>query len=97
MLRSLEEAVATLINLVANQIGVMPVFFGQGGYLRPDFRLLLSACQEKFPNINLNTISAVGEDENVLQAIVNVVDRHFLDKSRALIGKAIKGHFVYVY
>ena len=68
---SLEEAVATLEGSGATQITVVPVFFGQGGHLRNDFPVLLSACQEKFPQISLSATPAVGEDLAVLQAIVD--------------------------
>ena len=68
---SLEEAVASLGALGATQITVVPVFFGQGGHLRKDFPVLLSACQEKFPQISLSATPAVGEDLAVLQAIVD--------------------------
>lgn len=68
---SLEEAVAALGLAGATQITVVPVFFGQGGHLRNDFPVLLSACQEKFPNIKLSATPAVGEDEAVLQAIID--------------------------
>jgi sirohydrochlorin cobaltochelatase len=68
---SLEEAVATLEGSGATQITVVPVFFGQGGHLRNDFPVLLSACQEKFPQITLSATPAVGEDLAVLQAIVD--------------------------
>jgi sirohydrochlorin cobaltochelatase len=49
---------------------VLPVFFGQGGHLRNDFPVILSACREKFPAIKLSATPAVGEDEAVLQAII---------------------------
>jgi len=68
---SLEGAVASLVNKGAIQIMVVPVFFGQGGHLRNDFPVLLSSCQEKFPNIQLSATPAVGEDEAVLQAIID--------------------------
>ena len=68
---SLDEAVSRLVNKGAKTITVVPVFFGQGGHLRNDFPVLLSACQEKFPNIALRATPAVGEDEAVLRAIVN--------------------------
>jgi sirohydrochlorin cobaltochelatase len=72
---SLEEAVTSLGALGATQITVVPVFFGQGGHLRNDFPVLLSACQEKFPQIALSTTSAVGEDLAVLKAIVDFTAR----------------------
>ena len=68
---SLEEAVASLVGGGVTQITVVPVFFGQGGHLRNDFPVLLTACQAKFPQITLSATPAVGEDLGVLQAIVD--------------------------
>ncbi|MBU3589087.1 sirohydrochlorin chelatase [Polynucleobacter sp. 80A-SIGWE] len=68
---SLEEAIASLVDAGAVEVVVVPVFFGQGGHLRNDFPVLLSACQEKFPGVALSATPAVGEDEAVLQAIVD--------------------------
>ena len=68
---SLEEAVASLNSQGADEITVVPVFFGQGGHLRNDFPVLLDQCRGKFPNIQLSATPAVGEDLAVLQAIVD--------------------------
>ncbi len=68
---SLEAAVASLASAGASDIVVVPVFFGQGGHLRNDFPVLLNSCQEKFPSVKLSATLAVGEDEGVLQAIVD--------------------------
>ncbi|WP_096674428.1 sirohydrochlorin chelatase [Polynucleobacter meluiroseus] len=68
---SLEEAVTSLAGLGADQITVVPVFFGQGGHLRNDYPVLLEQCKAKFPQLELNTTSAVGESLAVLQAIVD--------------------------
>lgn len=68
---SLEDAVSSLAGSGATQITVVPVFFGQGGHLRNDFPVLLSACQVKFPQITLSATPAVGEDLAVLQAIID--------------------------
>ena len=68
---SLEQAVASLVAKGANQLTIVPVFFGQGGHLRNDFPLLLEKCRVKFPNVQLRATSAVGDDEAVLQAIVD--------------------------
>ena len=67
---SLEEAISLLAVTGVTEVVVVPVFFGQGGHLRNDFPVLISACQERFPEIKLSTTPAVGEDEAVLQAIV---------------------------
>jgi sirohydrochlorin cobaltochelatase len=65
---SLAEAIASL---GASKIVVVPVFFGQGGHLRNDFPVLLDACKQQFPDVALSATPAVGEDEAVLQAIVD--------------------------
>jgi sirohydrochlorin cobaltochelatase len=68
---SLEEAISSLVAAGAIELVVVPVFFGQGGHLRNDFPVLMSACQERFPKIKLSTTPAVGEDAAVLQAIID--------------------------
>lgn len=68
---SLEEAVGSFVAAGATEVIVVPVFFGQGGHLRNDFPVLLSACQEKFAQVSLSATPAVGEDEAVLQAIID--------------------------
>jgi sirohydrochlorin cobaltochelatase len=68
---SLEDAVHSLSAQGANEITVVPVFFGQGGHLRNDFPILLDACKAKFPAVQLSATPAVGEDLTVLQAIVD--------------------------
>lgn len=68
---SLDHAVSSLASSGVTQITVVPVFFGQGGHLRNDFPLMLSACQEKYPKITLSATPAVGEDLAVLQAIID--------------------------
>lgn len=67
---SLEQAIAAQVASGATEVVVVPVFFGQGGHLRDDFPLLLSACQDKFPGVVLSATQAVGEDLAVLQAII---------------------------
>ena len=72
---SLEEAISSLGTAGATDVVVVPVFFGQGGHLRNDFPVLLTACQDKFPGIQLSTTPAVGEDAAVLQAIIDFAAR----------------------
>jgi sirohydrochlorin cobaltochelatase len=67
---SLPEAIAKLTAEGTTEIVVVPVFFGQGGHLRNDFPDLLEVCRNQYPGLNLSTTTAVGEDENVLNAIV---------------------------
>ena len=68
---SLEDAIASQVAAGSTEVVVVPVFFGQGGHLRNDFPVLLSACQEKYPQIALSATNAVGDDLAVLQAIVD--------------------------
>ena len=68
---SLEEAVTALVAKDANEIIVVPVFFGQGGHLRNDFPVLLEQCRQRFPAIQLSATPAVGESPAVLQASIN--------------------------
>jgi len=68
---TLGRAIASLGAAGASEVVVVPIFFGQGGHLRNDFPVLLAACQEKFPAIALSAKHAVGEDDAVLQAIIN--------------------------
>lgn len=67
---NLEQAISSLGGAGVTDIVIVPVFFGQGGHLRNDFPVLLSACQDKFPAMKLSATPAVGEDEAVLQAII---------------------------
>ena len=67
---SLEGAIASQVSAGAQEVVIVPVFFGQGGHLRNDFPALLSVCQDKFPGVTLSATPAVGEDEAVLQAII---------------------------
>ena len=68
---SLSGAIANLASQGANEIVVVPVFFGQGGHLRNDFPVLLEECRAQYPQIQLSTTLAVGENDAVLQAIVD--------------------------
>ena len=72
---SLEEAIASQVSAGATEVVVVPVFFGQGGHLRNDFPVLLTPCQEKFPSVTLSATPAVGEDDAVLQAIIDFAAR----------------------
>lgn len=68
---SLEQAVSAAVGSGANEIVIVPVFFGQGGHLREDFPKLVQACQARFLGVQISATTAVGEDQAVLQAIVD--------------------------
>ena len=68
---SLEEAVGSLAQKGAQEIVIVPVFFGQGGHLRNDFPVLLQDCQKRYPALKLSATSAAGESPTILQAIID--------------------------
>jgi len=68
---ALDQAISALVQKGVAEVVVVPVFFGQGGHLRNDFPLLLDDCQKKFPEMKLSAMPAVGEDNAVLQAIID--------------------------
>lgn len=75
MTPNLHTAIDELVKVGADEITVIPVFFGQGGHLRNDFPLLLENCRSAFPTIKLSASAAVGEDPNVLLAIIEFANR----------------------
>ena len=66
---NLETAISQLVDSKIQRIKVVPVFLGQGGHIRKDFPALLEECRRKYPQLDLSTQPAVGEDFGVLQAI----------------------------
>ena len=70
MTPSLKYCIGNLNNQGIREIKIIPVFFGQGGHLRNDFPVLLDECAQLFPEMRLSSSSAVGESDQVLQAII---------------------------
>jgi sirohydrochlorin cobaltochelatase len=62
-------AAAELVGAGADQIRVVPIFFGQGGHLRRDLPALIEALRTQFPGTSFDCAPAVGEDAGVLDAI----------------------------
>ncbi|AOK30379.1 cobalamin biosynthesis protein CbiX [Burkholderia singularis] len=72
-LELMEPSLATAAAALAAQcdvITVIPVFFGQGGHVRRDLPQLVEACRLAHPGIDIRCATAVGEDDAVLDAIV---------------------------
>jgi sirohydrochlorin cobaltochelatase len=67
---SLVMAIGLCRDQGANNIQIVPVFFGQGGHLREDFPRLLQDARAQFPDLHLSASPAVGESKAVLQAII---------------------------
>ena len=72
---NLLTAIDSLQSQGIKDIQIIPIFFGQGGHLREDFPRLLNEAKVQHPNLHLSASPAVGEDESVLQAIIQLSAR----------------------
>jgi len=69
MTPSLPELAAQLVADGCENITLAPVFLGQGGHVLRDLPVLAEEIRAAHPGLQFKTVSAVGEDEAVLQAI----------------------------
>jgi len=65
----LPELAAELIAGGAEEITIVPVFFGQGGHVLRDLPAMVETLRTTYPQTSFKTADAVGEDAKVLQAI----------------------------
>jgi sirohydrochlorin cobaltochelatase len=65
----LPECVAMLAAEGIEEVGVVPVFLGQGGHVLRDLPVLLDQIGQAHPQLNLKVAPAVGEDPNVQEAM----------------------------
>jgi sirohydrochlorin cobaltochelatase len=64
---------AAIAEQAANGCGaitVIPVFLGQGGHVRQDLPKVVDACRAAYPSVEIRCTMAVGEDDAVLDAVV---------------------------
>ncbi|MBP0591398.1 CbiX/SirB N-terminal domain-containing protein [Paraburkholderia sp. LEh10] len=69
MTPDLPTAVAAQAAAGASIVTVVPVFFGQGGHIRRDLPVILDQCRAANPGIEIRCSTAVGEDDDVIEAI----------------------------
>ncbi|MHA6844192.1 sirohydrochlorin chelatase [Ralstonia syzygii] len=69
MTPDLPDAIDALAADGAQDITIVPVFFGQGGHLRRDLPALIERCTQAHPALPIRCAEAVGEDDAVLDAI----------------------------
>lgn len=69
MTPALPEVLAELAADGSAHVTIVPVFFGQGGHLRRDFPALVEQCRQQYPDMRIDTATAVGESDSVLDAI----------------------------
>jgi sirohydrochlorin cobaltochelatase len=69
MTPDLPAAVAQQVLDGASVVTVVPVFFGQGGHIRRDLPVILDQCRAAHPSVEIRCSTAVGEDDEVIEAI----------------------------
>jgi sirohydrochlorin cobaltochelatase len=65
----LATAVAELVGVGCRSLRVVPVFLGQGGHVRRDLPALVQAVAARHPEVEIDLIEAVGENDAVLNGI----------------------------
>ncbi|TAK91184.1 MAG: cobalamin biosynthesis protein CbiX [Burkholderiaceae bacterium] len=70
MTPDLPQAVTQLVRAGYQKILVLPIFFGRGGHVREDLPKLIAAIQAQHPALQLRCADAAGEDDAVLNALV---------------------------
>ncbi|RFU46079.1 sirohydrochlorin chelatase [Paraburkholderia sp. DHOC27] len=65
----LPAAVATQVAAGCGVVTVVPVFFGQGGHVRRDLPAVIDVCRSAHPGVDIRCVTAVGEDDSVLDAV----------------------------
>jgi sirohydrochlorin cobaltochelatase len=70
MTPDLPAAIAEQVACGCVEITVVPVFFGQGGHVRRDLPNVIDVCRTAHPGVEIRCAVAVGEDDAVLDAIV---------------------------
>jgi sirohydrochlorin cobaltochelatase len=70
MVPDLPTAIGEQVSLGCVEVTVVPVFFGQGGHVRRDLPDVLDECRAAHPGVVIRCAVAVGEDDGVLDAVV---------------------------
>jgi len=65
----LPELVEQLAQQGCADVSVVPVFFGQGGHVLRDLPPMIEQLRMEYPQLSLKVAKAVGENEEVLNAI----------------------------
>jgi len=79
---SLEEAVASLVSKGAKRLRIVPLFLGEGGHLREDLPKLAAAARARHAGIEIVLEPAIGERQEVTDAIAAVISKAISHQSR---------------
>jgi sirohydrochlorin cobaltochelatase len=69
---TLPELVAKLSADQFTHLHIVPIFLGQGGHVRNDLPKLIQQLELTYPLVSFHLANAIGEDEQVLNAIADV-------------------------
>jgi sirohydrochlorin cobaltochelatase len=69
-----EELIATGVE----SIRIVPVFVGEGGHIRSDLPALIDGLRRQYPAVAIECVPAVGEDDQVLDALAGYCVRGLL-------------------
>src|SRR5512133_3160055 len=69
MTPTLEAAVAQAVARGARRAVLVPLFMAQGGHLKQDLPLFVGKIRERYPQLELQLLPAIGDAPEVLQAI----------------------------
>jgi sirohydrochlorin cobaltochelatase len=75
MTPSLEAAVALSAAQGAKRIVLVPLFMAQGGHLKQDLPLLVEKIRQRYPQLEVQVMPAIGDAPEILQAITDWVLR----------------------
>jgi sirohydrochlorin cobaltochelatase len=67
----LATATDELIGTGAKSIRIVPIFLGQGGHARSDLPALVDSLRQRHPSADIRSAAAVGEDDAVIEALVD--------------------------
>jgi sirohydrochlorin cobaltochelatase len=63
------DLIDELVHSEVTKVTVVPIFLGQGGHILRDLPLIMAELREKYPQLSLSQVEAVGENADVLNAI----------------------------
>lgn len=72
MAPTLPDLVARLDTEQIDRITLVPIFLGQGSHVRNDLPKIIQQLQQGYPRITFSLAAAIGENEQVLNAIADV-------------------------
>ncbi len=67
----LDEAIGRLVADGCQRIRVVPIFIAQGGHVKADLYRLTHEARQRWPDLDIESLTAIGEAGGVLEAIAD--------------------------